>query len=372
MDFNFSEALRRLPAGSAFRVANSARPPVDYLFNSLLPERNEWEYQVSSGNMTVKATMAGMAAMDSPYPETGLIEATSFNESTCKIANSAALTEGSIRKLQQMLMQLAISSQPTVQTIQQEALNFLDKIIVQSHLDTTEWLRGQALAYGAIDWTFGSTRLVVDYGIPTANKLTARTGNDGYGGSASKFWDDVRTARRRLKNNVRAFIAHPNTIDMIRYNSVNNLVVVSEGQGTITFQKKQTTTDGSAINFLSSDSGDVVTLVSYGLEGEVYDPTNVGKTLNIPFMPVGKMIAIGNNAGTSYVVGAGSNPTPIENVLGYTHIAPTAEGGGRPGRWADVYVPEAAPWSFAGRGAANLLPVIEANEKIVIMTTDMV
>lgn len=371
MDFNFSEAIRRLPAGAAFRIMNEARPPGDYLFASLLPERRDYQYQVGSGNMTVRATMAGMAAMDSPYPESGLINASTFSEGTCKIANQSVLTEAAIRKLQQMLMQIAVNGAPTVDTIQREALNFLDKVILQAHFDTTEWLRGQALSAGAIDWTFGTARLQVDYGVPTANKLTARTGNDGYGGSASKFWTDVQAARRLLKNNVRAFIAHPNTIDMIRYNSVNSMVVTSESNGTITFRKKQATVDGSNINFLSDDAGDVVTLVSYGIEGEVYDPSNAGQTLRIPFMPTGKVVAIGNNSGTQYIVGAGSTQ-PVENSLGYTHIAPTVEGGGVPGRWAEIYVPEGAPWSFAGRGAANILPVIEANEKIVILTTDMV
>lgn len=371
MDFNFSEAIRNLPPGAAFRVMNEARPPSDYLFNSILPEQTGFDYQVGTGTMTVRSTMAGMVTMDAPYPESGLINATTFNESTCKIANSATLTEAAIRKMQQMIAQLTLSQRPTVPFIQTEALNFIDKIILQGHFDTTEWLRGQALSAGAIDWTFGTSRLQVDYGVPAANKLAARTGNDGYGGSASYFWADIRSARRLLKNNVRAFLAHPNTIDMIRYNPVNNLVVTAESQGTITFQRKQTTTDGSSINFLSQDSGDQVTLISYGLEGEVYDPNTIGSTLRIPFFPVGKLVAIGNNQGTSYIVGAGSTPV-IENRLGYTHIAPTVEGGGVPGRWAEVLVPEAAPWSFMGRGAANILPVIEAPEKIVILTTEMV
>lgn len=371
MDFNFSEAIRQLPQGSAFRIMNESRPPSEYLFNTLLPERNEFSYEVGTGSMTVRATMAGMAAMDSPYPETGLVTATTFKESVCKIANSSSLTEAAIRKMQQMLMQLAIRNTPTIPVIQREALNFMSKVIYQAHADTSEWLRGQAITAGAIDWTFGTTRLQVDYGIPAANFLTSRTGNDGYGGSASKFWTDVRAARRLLKNNVRAFMAHPNTIDMIRYNSVNNAVVVNESAGSITFRKKQTTVDGSAIDFLSEDAGDVVTLVSYGVEGEVYDPSNAGATLNIPFFPTGKVVAIGNNSGTSYVVGAGGTK-PIENSLGYTHIAPTAEGGGSPGRWGDLFVPQDAPWSFTGRGVTNLLPVIEAPEKIVIMTTEMV
>lgn len=370
MDFNLTEAIRQLKPGTAFRIMNAARPSSEFLFDTLLPERPDPDYEVSSGHMTVRSTMAGLSSMDSPYPPSGLITASTFNESTCKISNSSGLTESAIRKMQMMLLRLAAAGQPTTQTVQREALNFMQKIILQAHFDTSEWLRGQALAVGAINWTFNNTTLIVDYGIPAANKLTARTGNDGYGGSASKFWTDIREARRLLKNNVRAFIAHPNTIDMIRYNAANNVVVIAESPGSVTFRKKQTTVDGSAIDFLSNDASDVVTIVSYGLEGEVYDPSNVGATLRIPFLPVGKVIAIANNSGTSYVVGAGSTK-PIENTLGYTHLAPTVEGGGTPGRWGEIIVPQDAPWSFLGRGVTNLLPVLEAPEKVVIMTTDM-
>lgn len=371
MDFNFSEALRRLGPDAAFRIINQARPPAEYLFDSLLPERNEFSYETGTGGMTIVTTMAGLANMDSPYPETGMIHSSDFNESTLKIANRSGLSEHAIRKMQEMLMRLAIKNTPTTPVIMNEILNFTNKILVQAHMDTTEWLRGQALSSGRIDWTFGNITVAVDYGIPAGNKLTARTGNDGYGGSTSKFWVDVTAARRLLKNNVRAFIAHSNTIDAIRYNEENGLVAISEVGGVTTFKRKQSIvgSDGN-VDFISPDTADVIKLIAYDLEGEVYDPTTAGRTLKIPFMPVGKLIAIGNNSGTQYVVGAGATP-PVENALGFTHIAPTVEGGGDPGRWAQVYVPEGAPYTIEGRAVSNLLPVIEAPEKIVILTTEV-
>jgi hypothetical protein len=311
--------------------------------------------------------MAGLAGMDSPYPETGVVEISTFDENTAKIASTVRMTEAVMRQLQQMMMQLQLSGQPTNEVMAREALNFLDKVIVQGHLDTAEWLRGQALCTGMIDWTFNGKRLQVDYGIPTANKLTARTGNDGYGGSASKFWTDVRAIRRILKD-VRGILVHPDTLDMIRYNPANNLVAVSEVNGAVTFRKV------NGQGQFTQDTGDSVTLISYGLEGEVEDPANAGKSLKVPFMLRGTMVGLGNNTTNGYQVGAavgqGSTPAP-QNTLGYTHLAPTVEGGGRPGRWADLYTPQNEPWQLVARGAQNIMPVVEAPEKIVIGKSDM-
>jgi hypothetical protein len=364
VNLNFAEILRALVVGMIFQIANGARPAASYLFATLLPEMLKYDYQAKSGNMIVRSIMAGLSAMDSPYPESAVVEVSTFDEETAKIANTARMTEAALRQLQQMLMQLQISGQATNEVLLREALNFLDKVIVQGHLDTMEWLRGQALL-GTIDWSFNGKRLLVDYGIPSANKLTARTGNDGYGGSASKFWTDVRSIRRQLRHDVRAILAHPDTIDMIRYNSVNSLVVISEGAGSVTFRR----VNGQG-NF-TQDTADTISLVSYGLEGEVEDPANPGKAKKVPFLASGKLMGIGNNGVSGYVVGQGSTPPPA-NALGYTHLAPTVEGGGRPGRWADLYTPQDAPWQLVGRGVSNGLPVIEAPEKIVIATTEMV
>jgi hypothetical protein len=364
MNFSFAEALRLLQAMAAFLIANEARPAANYLFATLLPEMLKYDYQAKSGNMTVRAIMAGLVGMDSPYPESGVVEVSTFSESTAKIANSARLSERALRELQDMLMRLQLAGTPTTETIQREALNFLDKVVVQGHLDTMEWLRGQAICTGQIDWTFNGKRLLVDYGVPTANKLTARTGNDGYGGSSSKFWVDVRGLRKALKGNVRGILVHPDLLDVIRYNTANSLVTIAEGTGSVTFRKI------NAQGQFTQDVADQITLLSYGEEGEVEDPANPGKTIKIPFMVKTRMVGIANNSGTRYVVGAGSTP-PVENALGYTHLAPTVEGGGRPGRWAALHTPENEPWALVGRGVTNGLPVIEAPDKIAIAQSEI-
>lgn len=364
MELNFTEAIRVLGALAAFLIANGARPAANYLYASLLPELLKFDYQAKSGSMTVRAIMAGLVSLDSPYPQTGFAEVSDFTHETAKLANSSELSEEALRHLQHLLMQLQLQQQPTVETIQREALNFVDKVIVQGHLDTMEWLRGQALCKGKIDWVFNGKRLLVDYGIPAKNILTPRTGNDGYGGNASKFWPDIRGLKRALRGNVRAFIAHPDLIDSARYNPANSMVVLSEGDGVITFRKV------NAQGNFTQDAGDTVTLVSYGLEGEVVDPSDSKKTIKVPFHPVDRLVAVANNTGTRYVVGAGSTPPP-ENTLGYTHISPTVEGGGRQGRWADVFVPQDRPWTIAARGVTNGLPVVENPEKVAIAQSEV-
>src|SRR5574343_582056 len=228
MDLNFATALAALGANAAFRIANAARPSNAYLFATLLPEKPDYDYHVESGFMTVRTTMAGLVGMDSPYPPGGQVEVSAFSERTAKIANQVFLPEYTMRKLQAMLMQLQLSGQPTVSAIQTEALNFLNKVVIQAHMDTAEWLRAQALVTGAIAWTFNGKTLAVDYGIPGANKLTTRTGEDAYHGNTSKFWTDVREAKRLLKYDVRACLAHPTTIDSILYNDYNKLQVLSK------------------------------------------------------------------------------------------------------------------------------------------------
>lgn len=369
MFLDFIAAIAALGTGAAVRIANAARPAGDYLFNTLLPEQNRPSYSVQSGNMTIRATMAGLVAMDSPYPPGGLVESSEFHEQTAKIANEVSLSEQALRTLQDFMLRMGLGGTGTTEALAKEALNFLDKVILQPHMDTAEWLRGQALVFGAIDWTFNRKRLQVDYLFPAGNFLTPRTGNDGYGGSTSKFWVDVRLLRKALKGNVRAIIAHPDTIDMIRYNPVNSLVTVAEGDGSITFRR--TVNNGASF---SPDQGDTVTFVSYNKEGEMLNPADPENPVVMPFMERGKLLGVGNNASSGYQVGQGSvvDAPDDSNILGYTHIAPTTEGGGRPGRWADIYTPQNMPYALNGRAVSNILPVIEAPSKVAVATTDMV
>lgn len=373
MFLNLAGVSVNLPDGTAFRIANEARPPGSYLFNTILPERNLPTYHVESGSLTIRSTMAGLVGMDSPYPPSGKVDASTFLENTAKIANEVGLTEATLRQLQQLLMTLTATGQATVEAVQNTILNFIDKVVVQPHLDRFEWMRGQALVNGEIDWTFALKNLAVNYGVPVGNFLTARAGTSGYGGSASKFWTDVQAIRRLLKNNVRAIIAHGDTIDVITANPINGLVMTAE-----TFDASRTIRTvtlrrlNSTNGQFSADVGDTVTLIGYNGEGEVFDPADLSKTIVVPFMATGKLLGIGNNTGRGFRIGDGSTEDPnADTAIGYTHIGPTIEGGGRPGRWSNVFTPEHEPYTVRGRAVTNGLPVIEAPEKVVVATTEM-
>lgn len=372
MNFNFAEALQSLGADTVFMTMSEARPPADYLFNTLLPERNEPTYTVKAADMTVRATMPGLTGMDSPYPPTGVVEISTFLEETAKIAGEAALSEAALRRLQAIMLQMQAGGTLDNDFLVNEALNFLQKVIVQAHLDRAEWMRGQALVTGEIDWLFNNIGLVVNYGIPDGNMLPNRSSNDAWDGSTSKFWTDVRLLYSALRYNVRAMIVHPNTLWAILNNDVNKAEVLRQdafagGISQVTLRRLVGTNDRP-----SQDNRDTVTLIAYGGEGEIPDLGNPGQTINVPFMPSGKLLAVANNTRSGYRVGEGSTSDPVEDkALGYTHIAPTTEGGGRPGRWAQLYVPEALPMQLHGRGVSNMLPVIEAPQKIAVASSDL-
>lgn len=355
LDLDFTAALEDLGPNAAFEIANGARPGSSYLFNQFLPERLEPSYRAEAGNITIRATMAGLAAIDGAYPPVGMMEASDFSQKIPKIAGTTRLNEATQRAMQDRLMRLLATGTPTTDFIQTEILNFINKVIVQPHLDSLEWLRAQCLFNGVINWTFGEITLNVDYGVPAANFLTQRTGTDAWGGTTSKFWEDVRSLRRLLRWNTRAFIAHPDTIDEIIFNDANKAEVLEQSAERVRIRRLVGSTERA-----SRDARDTVELIAYGLEGEVYDTANPGETIKIPFCPAGKLLAVANNERNEYRVGEGSTDDPeANNNLGYTHVGPTVEGGGRLGRWARAYTPEGRPYQLVGEGVTNSLPVLE-------------
>jgi hypothetical protein len=372
MNFNFEEALESLGADATFMIASEAQPPADYLFNTLLPERNEPGYTVKSADMTVRSTMPGLVGLDSPYPPTGITELSTFLQEVAKIANSTHLTEAALRRLQAIMMQRQIAGTLDNDYLVNEALNFLNKVIIQGHLDRAEWMRGQALVNGEIDWTFNQITYQVNYGVPKANFLPTRTGNDAWIGSTSQFWTDIRLLTSILRYNVRAFIVHPDTLWAILNNDANKAEVLRQdgftnGINQVTLRRLIGNNERP-----SQDNRDTVTLIAYGGEGEIIDLVNPGQTITLPFMSSGKLLAVGNNNRSGYRVGEGSTEDLDESrSLGYTHIAPTVEGGGRPGRWAQLFTPENLPMQLHGRGVSNMLPVIEAPKKIAIASSDL-
>lgn len=372
MDLNFAAILASLGPNAAFRILNTARPPADLLFNTFLPERNKPTYDVKGGSMTITATMAGMVGMDSPYPPGGALSGRAFSENTCKIAQDIPLPEATIRELHALLQ--ATGGDGTDDLARRTVLNFTEKVLGQAQLDTAEWLRGQALTTGGLDWLFNGIHLSVDYGVPPANLFAQRTGTAFYGGTASVFWADWRLGRSKLKQAVRATLAHPDTIDLIISNPANSIIVTAQDMvsGSATFQKRGRM-NNEDINAPDADARNRGSITGYGAEASVLDPANPTIPQAVPFMPRGLIVMIGNPVPRGFQVGGGGNEPDPNNELpiGYTHIAPTVEGGGVPGRWGDVLVPDNAPWMIRGRSAANLLPMIEAPDKLVVLSTAM-
>jgi hypothetical protein len=372
MEFSFLEALEKLGRNAAFRIVNEARPSSDYYFETLLPERRMSSYYVESGFMTIRATMAGMVAMDSPYPPGGAVEVSKFLEKSAKIALHNKLTEAALREMQEILREMGLAGAPRTDFIANEALNFLEKVILQGMMDTDEWLRAQCLIYGKLDWQFNDLDLQVDYGVPASHFLPARAGNDRYNANHvnNKFWEDHYAALKLLRYNVRAIVAHTDTVLQI-VNTDQLKLDVSQSGSVFTLRRYRTRGNGEVI---SSDSRDSLTIVAYDGEGEVLDPADTSKTKRIQFVPDGKLLYVGNNRRTGYRVGEGSTPDPVRDMaLGYHHMAPTVESGGTPGRWSKLFTPEMQPWELHGMGAENSLPVREdvsgTEAKTVTLTT---
>jgi hypothetical protein len=378
MDLNFAAALATLVERSGpdfpFRMINEARTADQYLLQTFLPEELRATYDAKSGSMTIVATMVGLVGMDSKYPPGGAAKGTKFLERTAKLAQDIRLPEETIRELHQLVLamgQQAGSNEVAVNTV----LNFQDKILSQAQYDTSEWMRGKVLSTGKLQWTFNGIELDVDYGVPAANIFAQRTGTAGYGGSASAFWTDYRLARTKLKGRIRAVVSHPETIDMIVSNEANKLELISQDEVTGTAEFVKYVGDPSTGPRLrSSDVRDRTRIIGYGAEGTIIDPDNPGSTLDLPFIPRGVVIYIGDVVQRGLTVGLGSNVIAENNPvrLGYTHIAPTVEGGGRPGRWSRMYIPDDLEMQLGGKTASNQLPVVEAPDKLVVANTVMV
>lgn len=368
MNLNFGTIIESMGADAAFRVANATTPGGEYLFNRLLPERNELSYFAESAEMTIKATMVGMVGMDSPYPPGGAVESSKFLEQTVKVAQTVVMPEAALRRLQAIWRNLVLNSLPTNRMLVEEALNFLSKVIVQPHLDTAEWLRGQALTTGAIDWTFNGIHLAVNYGVPAGNLFAEQTAAKGYGGTASEFWADIQKGRKLLRYGKITAMAHPDTIDLILGNPVNNITLMGDSGGKFVFHMH----DGT-LRQPVSDTRYRIELFAHGLEGSVLDPSDLSTVDGVPFLAPGYIVmAVESGGDRVYKVGqGGTDDATLAQALGYTHLAPTVEGDGRPGRWSDIDVPADRPWQLRGRGVTNLLPVIEQPKNLVVLKTAM-
>jgi hypothetical protein len=369
MEFNFKPILEELGPNAAFQVANQAKPASAYALARILPERPSTSYYAERGQMVVRATMAGVVAMDSPYPVGGFIEVDTFRESTLKLGIEIPLSEYALRTLQEIWLRLNANGSSSTETLVNEALNFFDKAVLQSHFDMSEYLRGQALTTGALNLTYNGKQISVDYGVPSGNLFANKTGTARYGGTASAFWADYRQAQRVLRGGVEEVIMNSETAAEIVYNPVNDITVLDAGAGFWSIQRHEKRQNA---NVPSADRRDVVRITLYDGEGDLLNPVT-NTVAPVKFIPDGKIVIVGRSQIRGYEVGVGSTVPPDTHAaaIGYTHLAPTTESGGVPGRWGQLYVPENAPWSLRGRAASNQMPVIEAPEKLVVLSTAM-
>jgi len=369
--FNWAAILAAMDPNAVFRIFNQARPAQNYLFNRILPERNMVTFDIRTGSMRVVPTMVGHVGMDSPYPPGGLISVREFMEESAKLAQTITLPEKMLRDLYQIVLRLQAGRKPTTQVMLNTIYNFA-RLQLQAQMDTMEWLRGQALFNFQINWEFTKRPLKVDYKLD-ANKymLPQRVGTAGYGGSSSVFWADQALAKSRLKHRLTLAVAHPNTVEMIVNNDANKLRVLSENDGTFQIVRKVGPNEVD-----DSDARYRVTLVAYGEEGAILDPNDTSKTIPVPFTPEGKILWVGRPGSNPTDFGraaVGQGPVRQDSLeLGYTHMAPTVEGGFADGRWGRVYTPERRPWELVGDSVSNGLPVIEAEDQLVVSRTDMV
>jgi hypothetical protein len=379
MQFNFQEIINQLNQGLpqsdnfAFRMARAVTIPGDYVLNTILPQQDRPDFHVSGATMSIYPTMLGQVAMDTVYPPMGAISSSQFFENTTKLAGQIPLDEKTQRDLiawENSQISVAfrdgVPQSQIASDINARRMNTVigfSSMLLKSHWDTYEWLRGQALTTGKLDWTFGKIPLKVDYNVPTGNKKT-NSGNNRYGGSTSKFWDDMRFLSTKL-NNFR-IITNSNTWYTIIDNSVNNIrVVVNDGLNREIIKFVGTTETNS------TDARDRVRMTIYDKSGTVID-AKTGELTALPFIPDGYLIVVGEQNPDGFQLSQGSVADP-DNLLqlGYTHIAPTIEGQGRPGIWSRIYTPEGKSMQLLAETCVNMLPVILNPKKLVILQTDM-
>lgn len=367
--FTFSDALDDLDGDFAFRIANELRAPERYLFSDILPEITRTSYKVENGAMTISPTMAGLTGMDSPYAPTGHTEVSTFLERTAKITNQVTFPEKALRELQDIVRQLNITTAQAKQQVVEAVFNFTSKVLVQSHIDAAEYLRGQALQYGQIDWTYGDIRLQVDYGIPADHIFNTRTiaSGEAYGEPSSVWWDDHMSAQKQLGYNYEGPYMHIETFHEIVENPANNIRILAQDDNVFTLGRETGSTET-----VSDDTRERATVTTYAEQGEIIDPNDPEQTQEINFMEPGRVVWVGRGQSNSFRVGQGSTAdAELDYDLGYTHLGPTVEGNGQPGRWANVFTPEQSPWQLQGQAVQNMLPVIENPERLVIGSTEM-
>lgn len=356
--------LNTLTPQDYFDLANQPVSESEYVLASVLPDELRANYEAKTGSLKVITTPAGETGMDSPYVPVGGMELNAFSQPIAKWTATSLMTEQAQRELQQMVINIraGVITGNGLDYVRTFVVNWLQKVIAQSFKDRHELMRGEVLTTGKLVLRGGT----VDYGVPVLNFLAPRTGLDGYGAGNSKFWQDMRVADTRLRA-VRGRMMSMNTLHAIIDNPSNNVAVVAETisqEGNIKIvQVRKTVNNGQ--NF-SQDVREGYTLIGYARVVKLRLPG--GGYADQQVLADGKIAVVG----TSTVQLTALDGTIVSRPgLGRIHVGPTVEGDGRPGVWLNARTDPGRPYQAIAEGAANSLPVIDAPERLVVLTTDM-
>ncbi|WP_161884059.1 hypothetical protein [Deinococcus alpinitundrae] len=384
MNLSWATVIAALAAGRALiQIANTSPAASEYLSGRYLPRVQRPDYDIAGGQMEIRSVMAGHVGMDSAYPQGSAIQLNDYNHKTAKLAQAIELGEQPARNLQKLLL-LAQAGQAQGRSVQdfmgEAGLNLYTKGVIQSLDDSAEYLAMQALTRGKIDWTFNGRQLLVDYKVPIANRISL-TGTAKFSGTDSQFWTKLTLAEKTVKGSV-GVVMSQDTLQVILDNPVHRIQIISDVYSpernirTVQIRKLPRfvgVSDGGVgyTAETSSDQQTSATLIGYGREGQIIDPTTPGETIGVQMVPDNVIAVIGRNTSNELVSLTG---TPIpQAALGYYHVAPTVEGtwrGEALGRWGRIYTPENNPYLLVAEGIENGLPVIRNPARLVIIESE--
>lgn len=393
MEYDFQSIIGMLnaniPSGDnfAFRLARNANAPGDLLFNKMLPRENRASWHTSGGTMTITPTILNDVAMDSDPAPMGNLESSLFSEKISKFGGQMFFNEAQQREWIEMENDIRLSASreglnvagdmegqlrmfgetgmADSNTINGRRLNIIANVIRSmqlSHFNTSEWLGGEALTEGKIEYNFSGLEMKIDYKIPST-QIKDYSGNDRFDQSASKWWTFVRYCYKTFRNPM--FYMNSNSYYDIVENDVNK---IQEQFITGDVRPMSKYRDDAVTQ--KQDANERVNVNIYDKAGAIMDVSTKSLTTK-PFLKNKRVVVIGELNTSQIELTLGGVTDPDNNLrIGYTHVGPTVEGGGRSGIYANIYTLPHKPQQIFTDTYVNMLPVILNPKKIIIAKFD--
>lgn len=384
MNLTWANVIAALSAGRRLIViANTPPSAAEYISGRYLPRVQMPDFDVEAGQIEIVATMAGHVGMDSKLPKGSALRLSNFKGKTAKFGQALELGEEESKQLHKLLL-LAQANQAAGRSVEdfmaEAGLNLYNKGVVQSVDDTAEYLALQALTRGKIDWTFNGRRLFVDYKVPEANRVSL-TGAQRLSGPESGFWRVISQGEKTIKGSV-GIVMSQNTLQDVLDNPVHRIEILSDTYSPqrnvrvvqVRKMARMVANADGTVGYTAettSDQATSATLIGFGREGQIVDPTEPGETIGVPMVLDNVIALIGRND-TRQLVSLTGTPIP-ENALGYVHVAPTVEGmwRGEPlGRWGRLYTPDEDPYLLVAELIENSLPIIRNAGRLFLIESD--